>query len=63
MIRNPELDRLKSRQQSLFEQKQGAFRIFKDLQKQLNIAHSAMQTCWDERVRARECMNREFEAM
>lgn len=63
MLRNPELDRLKSRQQSLFEQKQAAFQRFKDLHEQTNVAYRTMQACWDERVRARECMNREFEAM
>ncbi len=62
MSRNPELDRLKAEQQSLFEQKQAAFQRFKDLQERTNIAHDAMQSAWDERVRARECMNREFEA-
>lgn len=63
MLRNPELDRLKSRQQSLFEQKQAAFQRFKDLHEQTNVAYRTMQACWDERVRARERMNREFEAM
>ena len=63
MLRNPELDRLKSRQQSLFEQKQAAFQRIKDLQEQTNVAYRTMQACWDERVRARERMNREFEAM
>ena len=63
MLRNPELDRLKSRQQSLFEQKQAAFQRFKDLQEQTNVAYRTMQACWDERVRARGCMNHEFEAM
>lgn len=63
MLRNPELDRLKSRQLSLFEQKQAAFQRFKDLQEQTNVAYRTMQACWDERVRARERMNREFEAM
>ena len=62
MSRNPELDRLKAEQQSLFEQKQAAFQRFKDLQEQTNMAHDIMQSAWDERVRARECMNREFEA-
>lgn len=63
MLRNPELDRLKSRQQSLFEQKQAAFQRFKDLQEQTNVARRTLQACWDERVHARECMNHEFEAM
>ena len=62
MSRNPELDRLKAEQQSLFEQKQAAFQRFKDLQKRTNIAHDVMQSAWDERIRARERMNREFEA-
>lgn len=62
MSRNPELDRLKAEQQSLFEQKQAAFQRFKDLQKRTNIAHDVMQSAWDERTRAREHMNREFEA-
>ena len=62
MSRNPELDRLKAEQQSLFEQKQAAFQRFKDLQKRANIAHDVMQSAWDERIRARERMNREFEA-
>ena len=62
MSRNPELDRLKAKQQSLFEQKQAAFQRFKDLQKRTNIAHDVMQSAWDERIRARERMNREFEA-
>ena len=62
MPRNPELDRLKTEQQSLFEQKQAAFQRFKDLQERTNTAHDIMQSAWDERVRARECMNREFEA-
>ena len=62
MPRNPELDRLKTKQQSLFEQKQAAFQRFKDLQERINTAHDIMQSAWDERVRARECMNREFEA-
>lgn len=62
MSRNSELDRLKAKQQSLFEQKQAAFQRFKDLQKRTNIAHDVMQSAWDERTRAREYMNREFEA-
>ena len=62
MSRNPELDRLKAEQQSLFEQKQAAFQRFKDLQKRTHIAHDVMQSAWDERIRAREHMNREFEA-
>ena len=62
MPRNPELDRLKTEQQSLFEQKQAAFQRFKDLQERTNIAHDVMQSAWDERTRAREHMNREFEA-
>ena len=62
MSRNPELDRLKAEQQSLFEQKQAAFQRFKDLQKRTHIAHDVMQSAWDERIRARERMNREFEA-
>lgn len=62
MSRNPELDRLKAEQQSLFEQKQAVFQRFKDLQEQTNSAHDAMQTAWEERTRARERMNSEFEA-
>lgn len=62
MSRNPELDRLKAEQQSLFEQKQAAFQRFKDLQKRTHIAHDVMQSAWDERIRAREHMNRKFEA-
>ena len=62
MPKNPELDRLKTEQQSLFEQKQAAFQRFKDLQERTNIAHDVMQSAWDERTRAREHMNREFEA-
>jgi chromosome segregation ATPase len=62
MPKNPELDRLKTEQQSLFEQKQAAFQRFKDLQEQTNTAHDIMQSAWDERTRAREKMNREFEA-
>ena len=62
MSRNPELDKLKTEQQSLFEQKQAAFQRFKDLQERTNIAHDVMQSAWDERTRAREHMNREFEA-
>lgn len=62
MSRNPELDRLKAEQQSLFEQKQAAFQRFKYLQEQTNIAHDVMQSAWDERTRARDDMNREFEA-
>lgn len=62
MSRNPELDRLKAEQQSLFEQKQAAFQRFKDLQEQTNSAHDVMQAAWEERIRARERMNSEFEA-
>lgn len=62
MSRNPELDRLKAEQQSFFEQKQAAFQRFKDLQERTNMAHDAMQSAWDERTRAREHMNCEFEA-
>ena len=61
MSRNPELDRLKSMQQSFFEQRQVAFQKFMDLQKQTNVVYDTMQACWDERVRARERMNHEFE--
>ena len=46
MSRNPELDRLKAEQQSLFEQKQAAFQRFKDLQEQTNAAHDVMQSAW-----------------
>lgn len=62
MSRNPELDRLKAEQQSLFEQKQAAFQRFKGLQEQTNSAHDVMQAAWEERTRARERMNSEFEA-
>ena len=62
MSRNPELDRLKAEQQSLFEQKQAAFQRFKDLQEQTDVAYNAMQSAWGERARARERMNSEFEA-
>ena len=62
MSRDPELDRLKAERQSLFEQKQAAFHRFKGLQERTNIAHDIMQSAWDERTRAREHMNREFEA-
>ena len=62
MSRNPELDRLKAEQQSLFEQKQAAFQRFKDLQEQTNSAHDAMQDAWEERTRTKERMNSEFEA-
>lgn len=62
MPRNPELDRLKAERQSLFEQKQAAFQRLKDLQGQTNVAYDTMQSAWDERVRARERMNSEFEA-
>ena len=62
MPRNPELDRLKTEQQSLFEQKQAAFQRFKDLRERTNIAHDVMQSAWNERTRTREHMNREFEA-
>lgn len=61
MSRNPELDKLKAEQQSLFEQKQAAFQRFKDLQERTNVAYDAMQLAWAERTRAREHMNREFE--
>ncbi|MBQ3432775.1 DUF1771 domain-containing protein [Candidatus Saccharibacteria bacterium] len=60
MPRNPELDRLKAEQQSLFEQKQAAFQKFKDLQEQTNNAYDMMESAWDDRVAARECMNVEF---
>ncbi len=63
MSRNPELDRLKSMQQSFFEQRQVAFQKFMDLQKQTNVVYDTMQACWDERVRTRERMNHEYEAM
>ena len=63
MSRNPELDRLKSMQQSFFEQRQVAFQKFMDLQKQTNVVYDTMQACWDERVRARERMSHEFEVM
>ena len=62
MSKNLELDRLKAEQQSLFNQKQVAFQRFKDLQEQTNAAYDAMQSAWEERVRARERMNSEFEA-
>ena len=62
MPRNPELDKLKAEQQSLFEQKQAAFKRFKDLQEQTNTAYDVMQSAWDERTRTREHMNREYEA-
>ncbi len=62
MPRNPELDRLKAEQQSLFERKQIAFQRFKDLRDQTNAAHDIMQSAWEERTRARDHMNREFEA-
>ena len=62
MSRNPELDRLKAKQQSLFEQKQATFQRFKDLQERTNVAHDVMQSAWNERTCARKHMNREFEA-
>ena len=62
MPRNPELDRLKREQQSLFVQKQAAFQKFKDLQEQTSSAHNVMQAAWEERTCARERMNSEFQA-
>ncbi len=63
MSRNPELDRLKLEQQSFFEQRQVVFQKFMDLQKQTNVVYDTMQACWEERVRARERMNHEYEVM
>jgi hypothetical protein len=59
MSRNYELDSLKSREQDAFQRKQAAFQRYADARDRCNEAHDVMQTAWEERVGAKEEMNRE----
>lgn len=63
MPRNYELDRLKAAEQSAFERKQSAWVAYDEARRRASDAHSTMEFAWDERCRAREEMNREFETM
>lgn len=61
MSRNSELDRLKAEQEAAFQHKQEAFQNYIHARDCANASHDAMQKAWEERVCAREKMNREFE--
>lgn len=63
MSRNYELDSLKSREQSAFQQKQDAWQRYANARKRTNAAHDEMEDAWRERCSAREEMNREYEEM
>ena len=63
MSRSYELDSLKSREQDAFQRKQAAFQRYADARDRCNEAHDAMQSAWEERVSAKEEMNREWEEM
>ncbi len=61
MSKNYELDRLKAEENIAFRHKQEAFQNYDFVRKRANAAHDVMQNAWEERVRARKKMNREFE--
>lgn len=61
MSKNYELDSLKAEQDAAFRRKQEAFQNYDRARNSANAAHDIMQNAWDERVRARERMNEEFE--
>lgn len=61
MSKNYELDRLKAEENIAFQRKQEAFQNYEFARKRANAAHDVMQSAWEERVRAREKMNQEFE--
>lgn len=63
MTRNYELDALKAREQELFERKQRAWNFYAELRKRCSAVHDEMDAAWQERVSAREEMNREYEEM
>lgn len=61
MSKNYELDRLKAEQDVAFRRKQEAYQNYERAKESTDSAHDIMQNAWDERVRARERMNQEFE--
>lgn len=63
MIRDCELDRLKSKEQLLFQAKQNTWTKWRDAWERVNEAHNLTQEAWQSRCLAKEIMNREFEVM
>ena len=63
MPRDYKLDRLKSEEQAAFRRKQSAWKDYADAKECANTAHDEMESAWQERCRAREEMNHEFEIM
>ena len=63
MLRNPELDSIKQKEQAVFRRKQIAFQKYKDAKERAGIAYDAMRSAWNERSSTREAMNREYEIM
>ena len=63
MLRNYELDSLKTVEQDAFERKQRAWETYADLRERCSNAHDAMEFAWHDRVAAREEMNSEYANM
>jgi len=63
MPKDAQLDILNERQQAAFERKQAAYKKYSEARDRANAANAAMQTAWNERVSARDAMNREYEQL
>lgn len=63
MSRNHDLDRIKSEEQAAFQRKQSAWAAYDEIKRRTSDAHNVMQSAWNERVGARDEMNREYDSM
>ena len=63
MLRDPELDALKSEEKEAFRCKQEAFKRYRDAKERTDEAYEIMQRAWEELKIARDEMNREYEAL
>lgn len=63
MAKNYELDRMRIEQEEAFRRKQEVYQKYQAAKRRANEAYHAQQAAWNERVRAREEMNREYEAL
>ena len=63
LVRDSELDRLKSEQDRAFAQKQEAYQNKKRLDDEKNRLYEISQNAWQRRSSARDEMNREYEHM
>lgn len=63
LLRDSELDALKSEEKEAFRRKQEAFKRYRDAKERTDEAYEVMQRAWEELRIARDEMNREYEAL